>query len=499
MLFKGCSTLTRDPFGPSTYRVFETEDFRRRRLTRRRVLQAGLSSLSFACSSPPEVKVPEGPPPADEFLLRGGYVVTMDDELGDLPRGDVYIRQGVVIAVGSDIQAPDARVIDTSQSIVLPGFIDTHTHLWLTQMRGMFGGSRATRYFPLVKKLAPLFQPEDMLVGTLLGAAECLSAGITTVCAFCDNVRAPEYALAALEGLNEAGIRGRFLYGPHDDLPVAQPIDLRHVQQLQEGWARYANGGLLDLGIGWRAPKDEHDYTSRERARREYQIAKAAGLPIAVHASGDAAQAQLRFLIEEEVAGPQLQVVHATGATPEQLQRLNQAKISVALTPVTEHRVGYGLTTVSEYDRQLKHLSLGCDGNALAGSADMFTVMRLLHGVQTGASKDELSVSPRRILQLATIGGARALGLERHLGSIVPGKQADLLVLDTQRLNMAWNRQDDPSSLIVYSARPDNLTSVFVKGRPVVEKGQLAGLDSGKLIERAQASIWGIRQRAAGA
>lgn len=466
-------------------------------MTRRQALQVGLSSLSLACSSAPEAKVPEAPPATDEYLLQGGYVVTMDDELGDLARADVHIRQGVVVAVGADLEAPGARVIDASQSIVMPGFIDTHTHLWLTQMRGMFTARRTTRYFPLVKKLAPVFQPQDMLVGTLLGAAECLTSGITTVCAFCDNIRAPEYAEATLEGLTQAGIRGRFLYGPHDDLPVEQPLDFRHIQQLQESWARHANNGLLELGVGWRAPHDEHDYTSKERARREYQLAKATGLPIAVHASGVAAQAQLQFLIEDEVAGPNVQVVHATGATPQQLQRLSQAQLSVVLTPITEHRVGYGLTKVSEYDPHLKHLSLGCDGNALAGSSDMFEVMRWLHGVQTGASQDELAVSPRRMLQLATIGGARALGLERHLGSIVPGKQADLVVLDTRMLNMAWNRQDDPSALLVYSARPDNIKTVFVKGTPVVEGGLLQGLDSEKLIERAQASIWGIRQRAA--
>lgn len=475
------------------------------RLGRRQLLGGALASIASACGSSGSgsgegAKSPDSPGSGlhhDEFVLRGGQVVTMDENLGVLHEGDVYFKQGVIYEVGPGLRVPPtAHEVDASRKIVLPGFVDTHSHLWLTQMRGLFGQDLDAHYFPIVEQLGRAYSAQDMAVGTELGALECLHAGITTVVAYCDNVRSPEHATAALDALAKTGIRHRFIYGPHDDLPLEQPVDLQHLQQLLAAGPNPAPEALRSLAVGVRLPEAGEDHVSGERARREISIARSMKLPISAHASGERGARQIAFLQESELLGDDLQLIHATGARPEQLRQLDAAGVSVALTPITEQRVGFGLTRLSDYAPYLSRLSLGCDGNALSGTADMFEVMQTLHNVGVGGQQQELAMLPRQTLELATMGGARCLGLAGHIGSLLPGKRADIVLLNTQDINTVWSRQGDPAALLVYSASPHNIDAVWVDGKMVKYGGRLLNVDQEQLFQRAEASIWSLRERA---
>lgn len=475
------------------------------RLDRRRLLGGSLASLASACGPGGKTEGANAPDQlseddlaGDEFVLRGGHVLTMDDELGYLPNADVHFKQGVIHQIGPDLKVPPStREVDARRKIVMPGFVDTHSHLWLTQMRGLFGQDLDADYFSTVEELGRVYSASDMAIGTELGALECLNAGITTVCAYCDNVRSQDHATAALDALASTGIRYRFVYGPHDDMSPERPVDLQHVKQLLEANPASGPEALGSFAVGVRLPHADGDHVSIERARREISIARAMKLPISAHASGESGTLQLAFLIEDELLADDLLIVHATGARPEQLQQLDAAGVSVALTPISEQRVGYGLTRLSDYAPHLSRLSLGCDGNALSGAADMFAVMQTLHNVEVGARQQELAMLPHKALELATTGGAWALGLIRHIGSLVPGKRADILLLDTQDINTVWSRQGDPSALLVYSATPDNIDAVWVEGKPVKYGGRLLNLDEERLFQGAEKSIWDLRARAA--
>ncbi|WP_375261927.1 amidohydrolase family protein [Palleronia sp.] len=164
------------------------------------------------------------------------------------------------------------------------------------------------------------------------------------------------------------------------------------------------------------------------------------------------------------------------------------------MTPITEQRVGFGLTRVSDYDPIDNSLALGIHG-ALAGAPDMFAVMRMLHNVEAGASGDELAVLPRRLVELATIGGARTAGLSDRIGSIERGKAADLILVNTDAVNMG-PMNDDPSALLVYSASPGNVEAVMVGGRWRKRADALTELDPHRLADAAAASLNAVTGRA---
>ena len=165
-------------------------------------------------------------------IIRGGHVITMDSA-GDVPGGDVHIRDGIIAAVGENLDVPGAEVIDAAGKIVAPGFVDTHWHMWNTLLRGLSDGPGAKEgYFRTCVALGRRFLPRDTYEGTRLACAEAIDAGITTVHDWAHNIRGLDWAQAGLRSLAESGLRARFSYGyetghPNDRLMALD--DLAHV------------------------------------------------------------------------------------------------------------------------------------------------------------------------------------------------------------------------------------------------------------------------------
>jgi 5-methylthioadenosine/S-adenosylhomocysteine deaminase len=432
----------------------------------------------------------------EALLIRGAYVMTMDPAVGDLPTADVLVERGRITDVGRDLAIPaNTRVIAGGGKVVLPGFVDVHSHLWMTQLRGRYGNTQASKFFPVTNRLGALYTPEDTRLGVRAGAIEGLSGGITTVVDFFDNVRDRSHADAALAGLRDAKVRGRMLYGA-ESKTTPDRVDLPHLESLQADLTRQDPGSRLSLGLAWRLPPSLDDKQAWQIKLQELDGARRLGLPVAVHLSGTADQAIKMFdaLIAHKLLGPDMQVVHATDARPDQLDALNRAGASLALTPLTEHRVGYGLTRVSHFAR-VKRQGLGIDGTALAGASDMFGTMRLAAFTDTGAARDETAISPRRLLELATREGAISIGMGDDIGTVTKGKWADLQVVDMRALNLGPFIGQDPAALLVYSARPENVRTVLVGGQLVKDEGNMVGVDVTALIESIQASARALSER----
>ena len=468
----------------------------------RRALLAGLGVAAgcaplfaaVSCGGQPQDERPQDDvfPNGGPIVIRGTYAMTMDPATGDLESTDVLVRDGLIERIGRNLPASDATEIDGRNTITMPGFVDTHNHLWFTQMRGAFANTTDTAYFGVSERYGRLYQPADMETGTLLGALEALSAGITTTVDFCDNVRGPDYAERSIGALREAGIRARYVYGPNDDLPPGQTVDLDHLEQLANSWGDFDAGGRLTLGLGWRGPGASPE--SLAVARTELGAARRLGLPISVHASGVRSVAKLDRMVSGRFLGRDVQVIHATDATPQHLAALNDAGSSLALTPITEQRVGYGLTRLADYATAAR-MGLGIDGNALAGSADMFAVMRLFALTESGARRNETAVSPDHLLAAATSAAANAIGMADKVGSLTPGKQADLIVINTQALNLGRFGAGPPHALLAYSAQPANVDTVMVGGRVLKHGGRLLHADIPALLDRAASSMSGVAQR----
>jgi len=432
----------------------------------------------------------------DALLIRGAYVMTMDPAVGDLPIADVLVERGRITDVGRDLAIPaNTRVIAGGGRVVLPGFVDVHSHLWITQLRDRYDNTQAGKFFPVTNRLGALYTPEDTRLGVRAGAIEGLSGGITTVVDFFDNVRDRSHADAALAGLRDAKVRGRMLYGA-ESKTTPDRVDLPHLEALHADLMRQDPGARLSVGLAWRLPPKLDDKQAWTIKLEELAGARRLGVPVSVHLSGTGDQAIKMFdaLIARKLLGPDMQVVHATDARPDQLDALNRAGASLALTPLTEQRVGYGLTRVSHFAR-VKRQGLGIDGTALAGAADMFGTMRLAALTDTGAARDETAASPRRLLELATREGAISLGMGDDIGTVTKGKWADLQVIDMRSMNLGPFIEQDPAALLVYSARPENVHTVLVGGQVVKDEGKMVGVDITALIEGVQASARALSAR----
>jgi 5-methylthioadenosine/S-adenosylhomocysteine deaminase len=218
--------------------------------------------------------VAAGLPARGEFVIRNGHVMTMDNALGDIAGGVVHVRDGEIIAVGREVSAPGAQVIDATDMIVLPGLIETHWHMWNTLFRSFSGDEQAHGYFPTVARYGALMTPDDMYQGARLSAAEAINSDMTTVHDWCHNIRSREYAERDIQALKDTGVRARFSYGWAQGQDDNEMLKIADIEALHRDWKNHSNGGLITLGLGWRGmfragPLPENVYrTEAEAARR---------------------------------------------------------------------------------------------------------------------------------------------------------------------------------------------------------------------------------------
>ncbi len=424
----------------------------------------------------------------DTLLIRNGYILTMKAGEADLQDADLLIRGNQIARIGNDLAAPGAQVINAKGKMVLPGFVDAHSHLSVTTMRGQFRNQQG-KFFPVSNRLAQVMQPDDIYTAMYSGALELLQGGITTSGDFFDNIQGPAWGDAGFKALKQSGIRAIMYYGGPDKT-TRQPIDLKHLATLTA-----QEDERVQPGLAWRLPRDLNDQSNWTLRKQEYQFAQAHKLPLQVHVSGDA-DAMFNALIRGNYLNPSMTVVHATDATPQQLAALEKAGGSLALTPLSEQRVGYGLTRLDHFSTVTRQ-GLGIDGNSLAGSADMFASMRLLALTLSGATTDETRPQPRQLLELVTRRAAQTLGLGTITGTLESAKRADVQIINPQALNMSGFAGGDPAAFIVYSARPENVETVIVDGKIVKHHGEMQGINMAEVLSEAQQSAESMRQRAA--
>src|SRR3990170_4783726 len=217
-------------------------------------------------------------------LLRGGTVISMDPEVGDLPAGDVLVEDGKISAVEVGIEA-DAEVVDCTGKILIPGFIDSHRHTWEAAIRGCAPNATLDDYFvEVLDTFAPLYQPDDVYASNLAGALECLNAGITTLVDWSHINNTPEHPDAAIKALQETGIRAQYAYGSANtsladywfDSKIAIPGE--DVRRIRETYFA-ADGGLLTMGLATRGP----GFCQDDVVRSEWALARELDIPITVH------------------------------------------------------------------------------------------------------------------------------------------------------------------------------------------------------------------------
>ena len=423
-------------------------------------------------------------PARGEYLIRGATILTIDNAIGDFARGDVHVRDGVIVAVAKEIAAPGATVIDAIGMICMPGFVETHWHLWTSLLRPMMSTDDAKRgYFPVTNAMGRYYTPRDHYASVRLGLAEALSAGATTVHNWAHNIATPDHADAELRAMHDGGLRGRFSYGPAQGAPNDQPMDLAGLAKIKQQWM--PNDGMLTLGICSRNVGDDSNplrgNISIETARKEWGGARALGLPITMHTSGPS---PITLLEKSGLLGPDVQLVHPLLTTPEERKILAARGVSYSTSPVGESQrpASAGVIQLAELIEAGVKVSLSID---LTGTynVDFFQCMRFLYHLHRHRVGARVPLTAKRLVQLATLDGAIDLGIAQRTGSLTPGKRADMILVRTGDINMA--PMADPYEALVNLAQPRNVDTVIADGRILQRGGRFTALDYAGVLREA--------------
>jgi 5-methylthioadenosine/S-adenosylhomocysteine deaminase len=418
-----------------------------------------------------------------ELLIKGGYVVTVDPELSDLPDGDVLVRDDTIAAVGPALtaSAPGAEVIDARGQLVIPGLVDTHRHVWQGAIGGFTPQITGAGYDPeVLHGIAPRHSPEDIYAGTLWGALQALDAGITTIGDWAHNLQSAAHADANLRGLKESGIRGYFLYGgpgpASDDPNPPHPVDARRMRDEQ-----FATGtsGRLRMGMALRGPC----FTTVERNAEDFAFARDLGLPISLHVGMAGTADAVTILQRFGLLGADVNYAHGNMLTDEEFDLIASSHGTLSVTPSTDMLMQFG--TYPGTGRALERrivCGFGVDTICSAGT-DLFSEMRLALAAERsranaaalarGERVETVDLHQRDMLRLATLDGARVWNLDDEIGSLTPGKQADIAIVDMRSPHL--DGFGDPVAVMVLGAGPADVETVIVGGDVVKRDGQLVG------------------------
>jgi 5-methylthioadenosine/S-adenosylhomocysteine deaminase len=434
----------------------------------------------------------------DRILLRGGHILSMDPTLGEIPEGDILIEGERIVAVDRHIDA-DAEVVDASGRIVIPGFVDTHRHTWEAAIRGCAPNATLDDYFvEVLDTFAPVYRPEDVYASNLAGSLECLNAGITTLVDWSHINNTPEHPDAAVRGLQEAGIRAQYAYGSanlaladywFESKIVIPKDDVRRVRD------RYfsSSDGLLTMAVATRGP----GFCVDDVVKAEWEMARELGLPITVHVGMGRLAGRfgmVKMLDAMNMLGSDTTYIHCCYFSDEEWQLVADTGGTISIAPQVEVQMGHGWPPIVKSMEYGLRPSLSIDVVTTV-PGDMFTQIRSAFGVERVRAlasfwernePAEGLLTAERMLEMATLNGAHVVGLEDKIGSLTPGKQADIVLIDTRGINVT--PVHDAVTAVTLCADVSNVESVLVAGQFRKRDGKLlADVDRARgLVENSR-------------
>ena len=431
---------------------------------------------------------------AESLLIKGATVITLDGE-NHVFEGDVFVEHGRIGALGAALTGSEYRgveVIAARGRVLLPGFVQTHIHLCQTLFRGAADDLALINW--LTKKIWPMeaaHTAESIYASARLGVAELIRGG-TTCALTMETVHHTEAVFAAVE---ESGFRatvGKCMMDKGDDVPVAlreqTEASIAESLALLERWHGRAEGRIRYCF----APRFAVSCT-RELLERVARLSRERGVMVHTHASENKDEIEMveqetghrniEYLQECGLAAPHVVLAHCVHLNDSEMEVLNRTGTHVSHCPSSNLKLGSGFAPIVEMLARGISVSLGADGAPCNNRLDMFTEMRaaaliqkVLHGAET--------LPALTMLRMATIDGARALGLDKEIGSIEAGKRADLTLLNLEALHTTPH--PDPVSTIVYAAEATDVETVIIDGRVVLREGKLTTLDQPAVLQAAK-------------
>ncbi|MEU7678966.1 amidohydrolase family protein [Micromonospora taraxaci] len=422
-------------------------------------------------------------------VFRNGLVLTMDDAHTVLPGADVLVVGGRIAEVGVGLTAPDdALEIDAAGGILMPGMVDTHRHLWQTAMRGYGADWTLTQYFVwYYLESGRLFRPEDVHAGNLLGAIEAIDAGVTTTVDWSHGLQTPDHADAAVDALE--AVDGRFVlaYGN-----IQQgPWEWATSPEFRDFHRRRVDGGRL---AGFQMAFDvTGDPAFPERAA--FEVARELGAAVTTHAGvwGATNDDGIRLMHENGFMNPSTVYVHAATLTHDSYNRIAATGGTVSVSTESEQSAGQGYPPTWQLRHHDIPVSLSMD-TSVWWSGDLFSAMRSTLGadrsrehLEAHAKQETIThchLRAEQVVEWATRGGARALGMDSTIGALTPGRQADVVLIKNDA-SPAMFPILNPHGHVVFQAQRGDVHTVLMGGRVVKRDGRLVGVD----LATAQAKV----------
>jgi cytosine/adenosine deaminase-related metal-dependent hydrolase len=432
----------------------------------------------------------------------------MDPSLGTLDRADILIEGEQIRAVAPDVGAEDCEVIDGTRMIAIPGFVDTHRHVFTASLRGL--AAVYTTFVYAAKMMLGITvhaRAEDVYIGAYAGGLEALDCGVTTVVDHADCINSPQHADEIIRAHRESGIRAVFCYGISGHPATGSEKDFNpmdfftapkwHFEDARRVRERLlpADDGRVRFGIAM----TELEGLPAEMSRPEIELGRQLGAHLIGCNAGlgplSNAGTYVVELADAGLLGPDMLIIHGPTLTDEELDRLAAVGAAVAAAPENELQAGLGYPVTFRALERGVQASLGVD--TVAGyRGDLFTQMRFAlqaerlrrceNLAREGLAPRSNEVTAKDILEIATLGGARAIRLDAELGSLTPGKQADVVLIRTDRIGLS--PVVDPVNTVVTQAGAADVDSVFLAGEPVKRGGQLLNVDLPSVLDRLAAS-----------
>lgn len=409
--------------------------------------------------------------PRHRILIKDGTIVSMDPKVGDLAKGDILIEGKKIVAIGPNLTATAAEVIDASSAILIPGFVDAHRHAWEGQLRRINPNASTLEDYSAAthRSFALHYRPHDMYVGNLITALGCIDSGITCVIDNSHNARSAAHSDEAIRALFDSGIRGVHASGP----PLAGDWDKQWPGDLDRLKKQFfsSDDQLVTLRM-FAAPN-----------RDLWAIARRLGLRITTEFTGPQMAKLIEPFFADKLVGPDNTFNHCGALPDETWENIRDAGVTVDVCPRSDSQYGLG-EGIPAYQKALDHgVKPGFSvDNETSYSTDMFMEMRVAFHIQRAMityrrinvdTNVPPVVSTRDVLACATINGAVCAGLSDKIGTLTPGKEADIVMIRTDAVNLYPS--NNAVGTVVAAADRSNIDTVIIGGQIRKRHGQLVG------------------------
>ena len=420
-------------------------------------------------------------------LIKCGWLITLDDKIGDHKDGELLFAGNKIEAAGKNLNAQADEIIDATDKIVMPGLVNAHMHTWETAIRGIGVDWMTPNYLKHIHaNLATRYKPEDNYIANLMGALAQIDAGCTTLVDWCHNITTIEHAERAVDGLIDSGIRAVFAHGtakpptkPGEKPFHETPHPRERIEALRKGRLS-SNDSIVTLAMAILGP----DWGSWDVVEHDIRMAREFGLVSSSHTrrrEDCVVKDGYAKMLKAGLLGPDHNLVHGTSYDDHDIRIVADSGASLTSTVLVELHHHIGDTQVARVREYGMLPSLGIDVEPFC-SGQMFREMQaallftrgkeIRNNAGRGNSPfQQMPVKSREALMWATVGGARAFLMEDRIGTLSPGKKADIVMLRANDINMVpvW----DPISSAVEIAGPGNVDTVIIDGVTRKKDGKL--------------------------